>query len=542
MFSQDDIRNGFVPFPKERAELYQEKCWGDETHSQLLARLSQQYGDRLAVQQANKTLSYKALYESAAQYGSYLHHSGIKAGDFVVIQSPNVIEFFVVLFGLYYIGARPVFCLNGHGAYEIENIAIGSRAVGFIKINDATQPANDAMDITFNFTKPNFTMWFRETIKSHASIEESFGRILSEQQSIVEEYNGSANEVAFLQLSGGTTGLPKLIPRIHSDYLYSVKQAAAVAQLNEDSKLLTVIPVMHNFTMSSPGFLGAFFVGGSVHLTTDSSPQTCFELIAKKRITQVSLVPALINLWINAPQLKTANLNSLEVVQVGGSKLLPELAESIHNKLGAKLQQVYGMAEGLINFTGLDDDLHTVLNTQGKALSEYDEILIVDSEGDALPNESAGYILTRGPYTLNGYYNSPAVNARSFNAEGYYITGDIGYIDKNNNIVVTGREKEQINRAGEKITPSEIENLIISHELVKDVSVEGVADDMVGERIKATIILHDTTSSLSLRDVRVFLMQKKIAEYKLPDEIELVETFKFTQVGKVKKKLITAKA
>ncbi|NMM39599.1 (2,3-dihydroxybenzoyl)adenylate synthase [Pseudoalteromonas arctica] len=543
MFSDRDIKNGFVPFPAERAEIYQQfGCWENETHIQLLERISQQFGKQLAVSQADKTLSYQALYHYAAKYGSYLHKQGIQAEDFVVIQSPNVIEFFIVLFGLYYIGARPVFCLNGHGAYEIENIAINSRAVGYIKINMAGQAAKDAMDIALGFSKPNFKLWFRETLTSETILAQSFIH-LSEDTPHLEQFNGSAYAVAFLQLSGGTTGLPKLIARTHADYLYSVQQSVAVAKLNSNSKQLIVLPVMHNFTMSSPGFLGAFFVGASVYLSTDSSPATCFALIEKQGIEQVSLVPSLVNLWINSPQLSRFNLNSLAVIQVGGAKLLPELAESINNKLRAKLQQVYGMAEGLVNFTQLDDNQQTILYTQGKPLSRYDEIKIVDDMGETLANESIGYILTRGPYTINGYYNSPEINQHSFTSDGFYITGDIGYLDKHQNIVVTGREKEQINRAGEKITPSEIENLILGHPAVRDVSVVAVKDPLLGERSKAQIILQqDHTSHLSLRDIRVFLMKKNIADYKLPDEIELVEKFQYTQVGKVNRRQLSCAA
>ena len=542
MFLENDIKNGFVPFPQDRAEYYQASgYWENENHIQLLDRIRKQYGNQLAICQDDKSLTYDELYHYAASYGSYLHQQGIKAEDFVVIQSPNVVEFFVVLFGLYYIGARPVFCLNGHGAYEIENIAINSRAVGYIKINQENQPTTDAMDISFGFTMPNLNLWFRQTIKSSSSIDQAFSCI-NDKTMLVPRYEASPHSVAFLQLSGGTTGLPKLIPRTHADYLYSVKKSVEVTDLSSSTKQLIVLPVMHNFTMSSPGFLGAFYSGASVFLSTDSSPKNCFSLIEKHGITQVSLVPSLINLWINSPQLEQADLKTLEVIQVGGAKLLPELAEAIDQKLGAKLQQVYGMAEGLVNSTRLDDHSNTVLFTQGKALSKDDEILIVDEEGSPLPNESAGFILTRGPYTINGYYNSPLVNSRSFNKEGFYITGDIGYLDSNNNIVVTGREKEQINRAGEKITPSEIENLILSHAQVKDVSVVGVKDPLLGERTKASIILKEPTSQLSLRDVRVFLMQKKIAEYKLPDEIELVDDFTYTQVGKVNKGLSTNKA
>lgn len=534
-FSQQDIDNGYVPFPADRAVLYQQSgCWQKETHIQLLQRLANEYGDHLAVQQEAKTLTYKMLYDYAGRYGRYLKEQGIEAGDFAIIQSPNVIEFFVVLFGLYYIGARPVFCLNGHASYEIENIATTSRAVAYIKINEAHKSDKDAMDISQGFSTPNFKLWFRQTIHSDISLAKSFDNWLP---AITDEkpYQSNPLSIAFLQLSGGTTGLPKLIPRTHADYLYSVKQSVTISGLNSSDKQLIVLPVMHNFTMSSPGFLGAFYAGASVYLTTDSSPATCLALIERYGITQVSLVPSLISLWLSSTPIEQANLDSLQVIQVGGAKLLPELAESVHDRLGATLQQVYGMAEGLVNFTRLDDDKHTLIHTQGKPLSALDEVQIVDEQGQILAKGETGFIVTRGPYTINGYYNSAKINERSFNADGYYITGDIGYIDENQNIVVTGREKEQINRAGEKITPSEIENLILAHELVKDVSVIGVQDSLLGERSKAMIILNTTKTSLSLRDIRRFLMQKNIAEYKLPDEIELVETFQYTQVGKLKK-------
>ena len=217
MFLESDIKNGFVPFPQDKAEYYQTSgYWENENHIQLLDRIRQQYSNQLAISQDGKSLTYDELYQYAASYGSYLHQQGIKAEDFVVIQSPNVIEFFVVLFGLYYIGARPVFCLNGHGAYEIENISNNSRAVGYIKINQDGQPTTDAMDISLDFSMPNLNLWFRQTIKSSASIDQAFNCI-NDNAKLVPRYEASPQSVAFLQLSGGTTGLPKLIPRTHAD-------------------------------------------------------------------------------------------------------------------------------------------------------------------------------------------------------------------------------------------------------------------------------------------------------------------------------------
>ncbi|WP_151977507.1 (2,3-dihydroxybenzoyl)adenylate synthase [Acinetobacter soli] len=533
MFIEQDIQQGFVPFPESRAKQYQEDgCWKSQTHFQLLVSLKDRFPERVAAIQDHKQLTYQQMYDYAIHYGSYLKQQGIRETDFVLLQSPNVIEVFIIIFGLYAIGARPVFCLHGHGSYEIENIARQSRAAGFIKLCASAHEAT-ATEVCEEFSTPNFKLWFRENIVSQSSIKAS----LPQLQSIEPDFNlqalSESEDIAFLQLSGGTTGLPKLIPRTHADYIYSIEKSIEVTGLTQDTKQLVVLPVMHNFCMSSPGFLGVFCVGGTVVLSQLTQPRVCFELIQKYQIQQVSLVPAIATLWLNAESLKDYDLSSLQVIQVGGAKLLPSLAEQIIDTLQVKLQQVYGMAEGLVNFTHLDDPDQIIIQTQGKKLSHLDEIRIADQDGNALPVNAIGNIQTRGPYTINGYYNLPDINRRAFTEDGFYKTGDIGYLDENLNIIVTGREKEQINRSGEKITPSEVEEFILQYPSVKDVCVIGVSDKYLGERIKAIIIPKLKNDDINLKDIRKFLIGKNIAHFKIPDEIEVVPDFKYTHVGKV---------
>ncbi|WP_151815830.1 (2,3-dihydroxybenzoyl)adenylate synthase [Acinetobacter soli] len=533
MFIEQDIQQGFVPFPESRVKQYREDgCWKSQTHFQLLVSLKDRFPERVAAIQDHKQLTYQQMYDYAIHYGSYLKQQGIRETDFVLLQSPNVIEVFIIIFGLYAIGARPVFCLHGHGSYEIENIARQSRAAGFIKLCASAHEAT-ATEVCEEFSTPNFKLWFRENIVSQSSIKAS----LPQLQSIEPDFNlqalSESEDIAFLQLSGGTTGLPKLIPRTHADYIYSIEKSIEVTGLTQDTKQLVVLPVMHNFCMSSPGFLGVFFVGGTVVLSQLTQPRVCFELIQKYQIQQVSLVPAIATLWLNAESLKDYDLSSLQVIQVGGAKLLPSLAEQIIDTLQVKLQQVYGMAEGLVNFTHLDDPDQIIIQTQGKKLSHLDEIRIADQDGNALPVNAIGNIQTRGPYTINGYYNLPDINRRAFTEDGFYKTGDIGYLDENLNIIVTGREKEQINRSGEKITPSEVEEFILQYPSVKDVCVIGVSDKYLGERIKAIIIPKLKNDDINLKDIRKFLIGKNIAQFKIPDEIEVVPDFKYTHVGKV---------
>lgn len=533
MFLKDDISHGYVPFPEKRAAFYKEQgCWENRTHFDLLKENANKFSDKVAVIQNEKQLTYQMLYEYAIHYGSYLKQKGIKETDFILVQSANVIEVFVVIFALYYIGARPVFCLDGHGSYEIENIAKQSRAVGYIRIVDQNNQ-KDARLITTRFKQPNFSLWFRQTIVSQNTLSESFSMLADIPKDFNLGAQATSTDIAFLQLSGGTTGLPKLIPRTHADYIYSVKESVIAAHLHDQIKQLIVLPVMHNFTMSSPGFLGVFYVGGTVVLSQQSHPRVCFEIIEKYKINQVSVVPAIANLWVNSESRSEYDCSSLNVIQVGGAKLLPTLAQKIVDIFDVKLQQVYGMAEGLVNFTSLDDSLEIILNTQGKKLSIYDEIRIVNHKDEMVELGQQGLIQTRGPYTINGYYNLPEINRRAFTEDGFYKTGDIGYLDNLGNIIVTGREKEQINRSGEKITPSEIEEFLLHHPVIKDVCVIGVEDQYLGERIKALIIPKQNDDQITLRDIRKFLINKNISTFKIPDEIEIVTDFQYTHVGKV---------
>ena len=177
--------------------------------------------------------------------------------------------------------------------------------------------------------------------------------------------------------------------------------------------------------MSSPGALGVFYAGGTVVLSPSPSPDVAFPLVARERVTDLGLVLPLALLWAEAAERTPYDLSSLRVLQVGGAKLTPEAARRVVAALPVRLQQVFGMAEGLVNYTRLDDDEDTVLGTQGRPISPDDEVLVVDDHGQPVAQGQPGYLLTRGPYTIRRYHNDESANARSFTEDGFYRTGDI---------------------------------------------------------------------------------------------------------------------
>ncbi len=333
-----------------------------------------------------------------------------------------------------------------------------------------------------------------------------------------------------------------LIPRTHDDYLYSVRGSNEICAVDEHSVYLCVLPAAHNFPLSSPGTLGALYAGGTVVLCPQPGPEAAFPLIEGERVTLTGLVPPLALLWTEAAADSGHDLSSLQVLLVGGAKFSEQAARRVRPALGCTLQQVFGMAEGLVNYTRLDDPEEVIVTTQGRPISPDDEIRVVDDEDEDLPVGATGHLLTRGPYTVRGYWNAPEHNARSFTADGFYRTGDIVRLTPTGHLVVAGRAKDQINRGGEKIAAEEVENHILAHPSVHDANVVGEPDPYLGERTCGYVILRTGAEPLKAVAIKRFVRERGLAGYKVPDRVEFVESFPQTGVGKISKKHLRSAA
>src|SRR5438105_5204021 len=362
---------------------------------------------------------------------------------------------------------------------------------------------------------------------------------------LLDTFEVDPDEPCILQLSGGTTGVPKLIPRTNNDYVYNTKAAVAVNDVHADDCLLVALPIAHNFPLACPGISGFFWKGARVLLTESPRADDVLPLIERERITHLELVPALLIRYINTPGVDDRDLSSVRVINTGGQKLQPEvkrIAESVFPN--ARVQEVFGMAEGLLMFVRLDDSEAVRSETAGRPVCEDDEILIVDENRDPVPDGEVGELLVRGPYTLRGYYNVPEYNARTFTPDGFYCSGDLMRRHPSGNYIVEGRKKDLINRGGEKISAEEIENLILSHPAVLNVACVPMPDPVLGERMCAFVIPKQGRS-LSLKDLVEFLKDREIAKFKLPERLEILSDLPVSTFGKVSKiavvEMLTAK-
>jgi len=348
----------------------------------------------------------------------------------------------------------------------------------------------------------------------------------------------AGDDVAVFLLSGGTTGLPKLITRTHNDYAYNIMATSAVAGLGPESVYLVALPASHNFPLACPGFLGTLCAGGRVVTAGSPDPSRCLDLIRREGVTITAAVPAVAQRWIeHLDRTGEPPPPSLEVLQVGGSRLADELAARVAPVLGAKLQQVFGMAEGLICMTRLDDSEDIIIGTQGRPVSEADEVAVVDDEGRFLPSGSVGILLTRGPYTPRGYFRAAEQNTTSFTPDGWYISGDIVELRADGNLTVRGRDKDMINRGGEKVSGEEVENFVYQFDDVALAAAIAMPDPTLGERVCVYVELKPD-GNLDLGAVRARMHLAGVAAYKLPERLVVVTQLPLTKVGKIDKKAL----
>ena len=251
------------------------------------------------------------------------------------------------------------------------------------------------------------------------------------------------------------------------------------------------------------------------------------------------MVPALIPIFTEVLEWDLGyDLSSWKLVQVGGALLEPHIASKIIHSWPCDLMQVFGTAEGLICFTDKNDSEETICNYQGRPISPADEIKIVDTNGNEVPEGEFGELLSRGPYTIDGYYKLPEVNKHCITAEGFYCTGDRAAWSSVNGLKMGGRMKEQINRSGEKVMPAEVEGYLCQHELIDEAAVIGVPDEELGHKSVAFIKLTEEADSESVtrQDIAMFFKEIGVAHYKIPDMVQVIEQWPVTSVGKIDKK------
>ncbi|WP_231759249.1 (2,3-dihydroxybenzoyl)adenylate synthase [Microbulbifer elongatus] len=537
----------FVPWPAVLADNYRARgFWIDRPLTDLLVCAGAP--DATAIICGVRRFSYAELDTLSSRLACVLARRGLRRGHTALVQLPNVAEFYVVFFALLKLGVAPVNALYSHQRLEMTAYAEQLRPALLIGCSRHKLFSSSEFFRQLKAQCPDVQL----LVLGETEFAEDLAKLLAHPAQASHEYQSDslslaasspasiAQQVAFFQLSGGSTGTPKLIPRTHNDYYYSVRRSAEVCRLSQQTRYLCALPAAHNFPLSSPGALGVFHAGGTVVLADSPEPRHCFDLIARHKVTMAALVPSAVALWLEAHHRLSDErpLKSLKLLQVGGANFAESLARRVPAELGCQLQQVFGMAEGLVNYTRLDDSAEKIFTTQGCPMSDADEVRVLDEQGRPVPEGETGLLYTRGPYTFRGYYRAPEQNARVFDHDGFYCSGDLVQRDAAGYLKVVGRVKDQINRGGEKIAAEEVENLLLTHSDVQQVALVAIPDAGLGEKSCACVVTGN--AKLKPPQLRRYLRELGLAEFKLPDRFQFLRSLPLTAVGKTDKVALRA--
>lgn len=523
--------DGFVPFPPPRADRYRAAgYWTGRTVDSVLRRAATTWPHHVAVADPAGSCTYSELDKLVDRAAAGFAALGIAPADRVLLQLPNSRRFAVALFGLLRAGAIPVMCLPGHRLAELDHFATCSGAVGLV----IAETANGF----------DYRSMARQLVAAHPEVRHvvvdgdpgPFTAWSDLPAADPPDVLADTASPALLLVSGGTTGAPKLIPRTHDDYVYNATASAELCRLTGADVYLVALPAAHNFPLACPGILGAMSVGATIVFSADPSPEAAFATIERHGVTVTALVPALAKLWAQACDWEPVTPKSLRLLQVGGSKFEPEDARLVRTALTAGLQQVFGMAEGLLNYTRLDDPPEVLEHTQGRPLCGADELRVVDAEGHPVPPGDEGELLVRGPYTFNGYFRAERENERCFDPEGFYRSGDLVRFRDDGYLEVTGRVKDVICRCGESIAAQPLEEQLMSHSAIWSAAAVPLPDPDLGEKICAAVVF--AGPPVTLAELNGYLDERGVATHSRPDMLVALPTLPTTPVGKIDKRAI----
>jgi len=531
---------GFVGFPPDFAARYREKgYWEDKSlRDQFAENLFGPFADRIAVIDGDISVSYAEMDTISQKLALNLWDLGLRPLDRVVVMLPNVIEFTYLYFALQKLGAIPICALATHRYHELSQFTEIAQAKMCIAPDRQRDFEFAPMIARVQAESPCLThgIILGDAPKGFLSFSELLAREPQSPPAVLDTIEIDPTDPAVFQLSGGTTGVPKLIPRTHNDYWLNSNLATQCTEVHPESCLLLVLPIGHNLPLACPGMQGFMIKGARVVLSTSARPDDVFRLVEKHGVTHIHVVPALLIRWINDPGIGDYDLSSLRMIQSGGQRLQPEIRIRTRELIPSVfVQENFGMSEGTLMFVRVGDPEDVQLETVGRPVCEDDEVRLIDEEGKEVPFGEVGELSVRGPYTLRGYYGSPEHNAKVFTSEGFYCSGDLLRQHPSGNYMVEGRIKDVINRGGEKISAEEVENLILQHPAVQNVACVAMPDPLLGERMCACVI-PKAGETVEFEDLIAFLETKEFARHKLPERLELMDDFPLSTFGKVSKK------
>lgn len=543
--SRAELEPGIARWPAHFAQRYRDLgLWSDDTVAGLLSRSAARHPAGIAAAGRDWRLSYAELAEASARFGAALLELGLRNGDRVLFQLANAPETIVAYYGAIRAGLVPVCAIAQHGEYDMRRLAVQTRARAHIVQGDFR--GQDLVALAGRVAAASEQLEFTLVTRGGAGHDHELEAMVdavaaAEATERLAEVEILGDDVAVFQLSGGTTGAPKVIPRIHCDYIANARLWADACGWSAETRVMHIPPLLHNAGISA-SMQPCHWVGGQLTLPETTDVGEILALIEREQVQVLPLLPpAMLIRLIEYPRIGDHDLGSLRQYFVGGQRLAPEIAAKAEEVLGIPCNQKFGMAEGMFFRTPDEGPAWGRHNTVGAPISSEDEVRILQTgTEDPVEAGAVGELCCRGPYTIRGYFEAEEHNAVAFTSDGFYRTGDLArehLLAGRRYYSIEGRIKDVINRGAEKISATEVEELVRTHPAVADVAVVAMPDRELGERSCAYVVT-TAGATLTLPDLVEFLLAAGLAKFKLPERLEPIDVLPLTSVGKLDKRTL----
>lgn len=537
-----NLLEGVRPYRKEDAERYERlRWWPGLTIGDLLDKAADVYPDKEGFSDGRTTLTFGEARDLTNRFALSLLRLGISPLDRVLVQVPNWNEFVVAYFAVQKIGAVAVLLIDRYRQYEIGHLLGLTGASAWI--------------VAERYRKTDYIPIIEDVLREHPGLkhvilarsagqagfpgmEGLIQRTVLDRASLsgLAESRPDPNQVAHMGPTGGTTGVPKVVPRTHNSLICGLEYAGLAFDLHLHDVLLLAGPIGHDLTFTK-GLLPILFHYGKAAFLDSLDPADICKTIEREKATAIAWVPTLAKRLIDYEHLDDHDLSSLRKMQCGGGMSQPDLVHAVRERLGCAFFNAYGGTEGQTTMARSNDPIEKVRGSVGRPTCPYDTYKVVDSLGRTLPPDTPGQLLIKGPGVFTGYYKADPENESVFDREGFFQTGDLARIDPKGYVILTGRIKEMINRGGESISATEIERLISAHPEVALVAVVPMPDPLLGEKACA-YIQPKPGAALTFEKVIAYLRERNASVLQLPERIEFLEEMPLTRTQKVDKKIL----
>ncbi|HFF8925553.1 medium-chain fatty-acid--CoA ligase [Escherichia coli] len=522
---------------QRRAAYRQQGLWGDASLADYWQQTARAMPDKIAVvDNHGASYTYSALDHAASCLANWMLAKGIESGDRIAFQLPGWCEFTVIYLACLKIGAVSVPLLPSWREAELVWVLNKCQAKMFFAptLFKQTRPVDLILPLQNQLPQLQQIVGVDKLAPATSSL--SLSQIIADNTSLTTAITTHGDELTAVLFTSGTEGLPKGVMLTHNNILASERAYCARLNLTWQDVFMMPAPLGHA-TGFLHGVTAPFLIGARSVLLDIFTPDACLALLEQQRCTcMLGATPFVYDL-LNVLEKQPADLSALRFFLCGGTTIPKKVARECQQR-GIKLLSVYGSTESSPHaVVNLDDPLSRFMHTDGYAAAGV-EIKVVDDARKTLPPGCEGEEASRGPNVFMGYFDEPELTARALDEEGWYYSGDLCRMDEAGYIKITGRKKDIIVRGGENISSREVEDILLQHPKIHDACVVAMPDERLGERSCAYVVLKAPHHSLSLEEVVAFFSRKRVAKYKYPEHIVVIEKLPRTASGKIQKFLL----